>query len=431
MASINKKKIGPKTHEGANASHLTPEQELRRSVMACLLWEDAFYENGEDIGTRIANLVKYSDPEQVKQMAIEARQAMHLRHVPLLLCTELARHKQIDKTTLNFCIQRPDELTEFLALYWRYGKCPLSAQVKRGLAEAFTKFSTYQLAKYNRSKAIKLRDVMFMVHPKPKTQEQADTFKKLADGTLEAPDTWEVNLSAGKNKKAMWERLIKENKLGGMALLRNLRNMQELSVPTDYIKQALNDMNVHHILPFRFIAAARFAPRLEPEIEKAMLKSIESLPKLDGKTIILVDVSGSMIMSLSRMSDMNRLDAACGIAVCAREVSSNVSLHSFSNYVRTIPSRHGFALRDAIKTSQEHRGTHLGDAIRKVNAKEQYDRLIIITDEQSHDDIPAPKGKAYIINVGSYQCGVGYGKYIHIHGFSEAVLNYIAAYEAL
>jgi len=79
------------THEGARAYNTTAEQELRRSVMACLLWEDTFYESGEDIAARIAGLVKKVAPEKVAQIAIEARGPMKLRHVPLLLVVEMAK----------------------------------------------------------------------------------------------------------------------------------------------------------------------------------------------------------------------------------------------------------------------------------------------------------------------------------------------------
>ena len=64
--------------------------------------------------------------------------------------------------TLTRVIQRADELTEFVAIYWSEGKLPLSAQVKKGLAAAFRKFDAYALAKYNRENPVKLRDVLFL-----------------------------------------------------------------------------------------------------------------------------------------------------------------------------------------------------------------------------------------------------------------------------
>jgi len=269
-----------------------------------------------------------------------------------------------------------------------------------------------------------------LCHAKPKDEEQAKDFKDLVDGTLEAPDTWEVALSVGKDKKQAWERLLKEKRLGGMALLRNLRNMKDVRVTEQLILDSLAEMNVKRILPFRFIAAARYAPQWESAIEEAMLRCIAEQPKLKGKTVVLVDVSGSMEDPLSGKSDMTRMDAACGVAICARDLSEAVAIYSFSEHCVRVPDRRGFALRDAIEDSQSHYSTYLGAAIKYIDAQEQYDRLIVITDEQSHDRVGASKGRSYMINVAPYQNGVGYGDCVHIDGFSESVLRYIHEYES-
>jgi hypothetical protein len=94
-----------------------------------------------------------------------------------------------------------------------------------------------------------------------------------------------------------------------------------------------------------------------------------------------------------------------------------------------VPSRRGFALRDAIDASQTHGSTYLGRALEEI--RESYDRLIVITDEQSHDRIPDPTGKGYMINVASYKNGVGYGAWTHIDGWSEAVIGYIRELESV
>jgi len=219
MAKMNvwKRMFPVRTHEGAVAQRVDARRELRRTVMTCLLWEDSFYEKGNEIASRMAGLVTRNKAEDVAALAREARDAMQLRHVPLFLTRELARRKgagRLTAETLEHVIQRADELSEFVALYWKARKEPLSAGVKRGLAKAFTKFDAYQLAKYNRESTVKLRDVLFLCHAKPKNAEQAETWKKLVENTLESPDTWEVALSAGKDKRETWERLLREGKVG-------------------------------------------------------------------------------------------------------------------------------------------------------------------------------------------------------------------------
>ena len=86
--------------------------------------------------------------------------------------------------------------------------------MKKGLAAAFTKFDEYALAKYNRPTPVKLRDVLFLSHAKPVDEAQATLWKRLIAGELVAPDTWEVALSSGADKRETWERLLMERKLG-------------------------------------------------------------------------------------------------------------------------------------------------------------------------------------------------------------------------
>jgi 60 kDa SS-A/Ro ribonucleoprotein len=434
MARLNTLNLnfGPRTYEGAPARNISAELQLRRSVLACLLWESQFYEDGVEIAGRIAELVPKVAVEKVAGLAVEARGKMKLRHAPLLLVREMARqktHRHLVSDTLATVIQRADELSEFVAIYWKDGRVPLSGQVKKGLAAVFPKFDEYQLAKYDRDGPIKLRDVLFLCHAKPRDEAQAAVWKRLIWGRLTTPDTWEVALSSGADKREAWERLLTEQKLGALALLRNLRNMKEAGVDESLVLKAVREMSTGRVLPFRFLAAARYAPQWEEALEQAMLKSLASAEKLPGKTIVLVDVSGSMTAPLSRRSEMQRTDAAYGLAVLLREIGGKVAVFSFSDNLVEVPARRGFALRDAIDASQRHNGTYLGKAVEELNRKEKYDRLIVITDEQAHDTVPAPNGKGYVINVASYKNGVGYGKWTHIDGWSESVIEYIRALE--
>jgi len=299
--------------------------------------------------------------------------------------------------------------------------------VKKGLAAAFPKFDEYALAKYNRPGPIKLRDVLFLAHAKPRDAAQAEVWKRLVEGQLATPDTWEVALSSGADKRAAWERLLTERKLGALALVRNLRNMYEEGVREDLVLDALRTMKTDRVLPFRFIAAARHAPQWEEALEQAMFASVASREKLPGKTVLLVDVSGSMIAKLSGRSEMLRTDAAYGLAILLREICEDVAVYSFSAHLDRIPARRGFGLRDAIDASQPHGSTMLGDALNGI--REKYDRILVITDEQSHDRVPAPRGRGYMINVASYKNGVGYGKWTHIDGWSESVIDYVRELE--
>jgi len=435
------------THEGGPARHITPIQQLTRSLNACLLWEDTFYEDGASIADRIYEATLKVSPEEAAALAVKARGEMNLRHAPLMVAVAMvdsAKHRALVSKTLAGIIQRPDELGEFLSLYWKVGKerhgkdkRPLAAQVKRGLALAVGQFDAYQLAKWKGAEksAVKVRDVLRLVHPKPISDEQAATFKGIIDGTLEAPDTWEVALSAGGDKRATFERLMSEKALGGMAFLMNLRNMVAAGVPVGTMAGYAEAIKFRRVLPYRFIVAERHAPAMSAALEKAMLATLDGEEKGAGKTLILVDVSGSMQDTLSnargKPSESTRLDAAAALAIHAREVFPDCRVYTFSTSLVEVPNRRGFGLRDAIVSSQPHGGTLLGAAVTELN-KQEYARLIVITDEQSADRAPNPIQGAhgYMMNVAPYENGVGYGPWVNITGFSAQAVRYILASEA-
>lgn len=426
--NINSKSKKAFTHEGGKASaNISPLQTLRRSLLSCLLWEDGFYEDGATVAERITALASEIQPEKVAALAIEARTKFNLRHAPLLLLTVLAKTASgtnLLSRTIPQVVKRADEASELLALYWKDGKRPISAQLKKGLAKALNNFSEYQLAKYNRDTAIKLRDVLFLTHAKP-AEGKEGLFFKLAENKLETPDTWEVALSGGADKKETFERLLREEKLGYLALLRNLRNMKKAGVDKKLVEYALASGDDSRVLPFRFVAAARAVPEWEDIIDVALLRKMESTKVLKGKTVVLVDVSGSMDDDLSSRSDLTRLDAACALAAIVR--SEELVVFSFSNWRVKVPPRRGMAGVDAVAKSQPRGATFLGEAVRGVYEDvPSFDRLIVITDEQSRDDVVFKAGvKTYIINVACNKNGIGYGNCTHIDGFSERVLDFI------
>lgn len=459
MAQTNIKKT-EFTHEGAPAKRISVEKQLYRSVMSCLLWEKEFYEDGEDIAKRILKLCEQVESTKIADMAYQARHEMHLRHVPLLLLCAIVRkgHKKVTEPVIEAVISRADEMGEFISLYWSLpgNKHMIPHAMQRGLQRAIVKFDEYQLAKYDRDSAnVKLRDVFRLVRPRPgewyrhptnkqsctnlskklnkeAAKEQKDLWGRAVKGELKTPDTWEVALSGGADKKETFERLIMEGKLGYFALLRNLRNMAQAGVDEILVSTAITDRKngADRVLPFRFIAAARAAPRFERELDQAMIAGLGQLPELKGRTAVLVDVSGSMDGKLSGKSDLKRIDAAAALASIIN--AEKLRTFTFSHHLCEVPPRRGMAGVDVIIRSQQHVGTYLGNALRALRHEAgQFDRLIVITDEQSHDLIGDPWMKhAYMINVASAKNGVGYGKWNHINGFSENVLRWIHMYEA-
>jgi hypothetical protein len=432
MSSINRVVRQPAFNSvGTQVPQINAERQLKRVTLAAMLWEKQFYLDGKSHAELVKELVAKVNPSKVEALAEEARTKFKLRHIPLLLARELARHGKLQATALTNVIQRPDEMSEFLSIYWQEGKTAVSNQVKKGLAACFNKFNEYQLAKWNKnSAAIKLRDVMFLSHPKPQTAQQAELFKRIAADTLATPDTWETQLSSGADKCETFTRLMQEKKLGALAFLRNLRNMRDSGVSDALIRSYAQTVDVSRVLPFRYIAAARIVPQYEDMLETMMFRSLANHQKIPGKTVLVIDVSGSMFgTKISAKSDLDRFDAAAALAILCREVCEQVEIYSFSDNAVRVAPRRGFALREAISSSQRHTGTLLGRAMQTINANGGYDRCIVFTDEQSYDRPGAPRGLGYVVNVASYENGVNHQAWTEINGFSEAVVDYIQALE--
>ena len=435
---------------------------LRRAVLANLLWENIAYMDGESVTAEIQRLIPICDPKDVANLTIEARTMQKLRHTPLFLAVEMCKHdatRPYVKEVLPKIITRADMLTDFMALYWADGKCPICNAAKKGLAEAFHNFKEYHFAKYDRDAEIKIRDVMFMVRPKPTNQFEEILYKKIADRTLETPETWEVLLSlahTNEEKAAVWTKLINEGKIGGKAMLMNIRNMQNAGVPRPTIVKGLKELKGTMLLPLDFLKAMRETQGFDREIEDAMIETYKNLPKLSGKTLFIVDVSGSMGSVTSSSSFFSRLDQACSMAMLAANQCEDFELVCTAGsdsdcreeQIRIEYPSKGFNLFKEIESSRNTiggGGIFTYQCLEKLrnelgNKIHDYARIIIFSDSQDIDvshgnnKKPRPFGKYnYICDVSCHTHGINYkGVWTaEISGWSEHFLTYIAAYEGL
>lgn len=440
---------------GEFAAKQSDYMNLRRLVLTSLLWEDSFYVDGETASNQITELIAKCDSKQVTDLAIECRVKQKLRHIPLFILVQLLKQDKgeyVAEALPQICT-RADMMTDFLALYEKInGKIkPLAASVKKGLGDAFKRFDEYSLAKYDRDSAIKLRDVIRLCHPKPNTQEQSELWGRVKNRTLKTPDTWEVGLSAAKtsqDKCDVWIRLINENKLGALAFLRNLRNMKQVDVPMSVIRKGFAQCKSSMLLPLNFLSAANENPEFKKDIEDLMLRTYATIPKLPGKTLFIVDRSGSMGGTISTKSKFTRQDVANAMAMLAVNMTEDCSLvitagndstYKHASELLKYPSR-GFDLFDSIKQSNVgHGGIFTRQVIDwcKLNVGTEFDRIIVFSDSQDCDNVkqfPTPYGKYnYIVDVSSHKLGINYKGIwtAEVSGWSEHFLTYIAALEGI
>ena len=440
---------------GALAAKQSNTALLRRAVLANLLWEDVAYMDGMKVAKEIQRLIPLCPAIDVYNIALEARTMQKLRHTPLFLAVEMCKypeHKMFVQDLLPQIITRADMLTDFLAIYWKDGKKPIANQAKKGLAKAFHNFNEYKFAKYDRDAAIKLRDVMFLCRPKPENQYEQDLFKKVADRTLATPETWEVLLSTGKDKKESWTKLISEGKIGGLAMLRNIANMRRANVDKKVINEGLEKLKSSMLMPLDFLKAFRMNPEFGRQIEDAMINSYSNLPKLKGKTLFIVDVSGSMGARMSEKSDFTRYDAACAMAMLAANQCEDYEIvcTAGNDYTHTGAHEHipypqkGFGIFEQIRGTNKnigYGGIFTRQCLEWCNDKfkgQKFDRIIVFSDSQDCDfperRTPEPFGTYnYICDVSAHTKGVNYrGTWdAEISGFSEHFITFIAAMEGI
>ncbi|MBD2700582.1 TROVE domain-containing protein [Spirosoma sp. BT702] len=427
-------------HEGAKAYTLTPEVELYAAVVTTML-SDTFYEKADDRLIRIQALIGKVDPVFVAKLAIYVRERMYLRSAPVMLLGELAKVHNGDGLVgkaVGRTIQRPDEITELLAYYQltnqRTGAKKLnriSKQLQRGLSTAFNKFDEYQFAKYNRNAAVKLRDALFLVHPKAKDENQQAIFNKMVTGTLETPYTWETELSAlgqmpfedvtAKEAaiRTKWEELIDSGRLGYMAILRNLRNMLEAGISGAHVEKICtllaSDKAVQKAkqLPFRFLSAYRelkelpfgHVPILIDALENAVSASVANLRGFDADTnvVIACDVSGSMQKPVSPRSKVLLYDIGLLLGMLLQSKCRNVVSGMFGDRWQTVtlPSRSVLANVDEFYRREGEVGYStngylvIDDLIRR---RHKADKVMLFTDTQLWNSYAAHENSAVNIS---------------------------------
>lgn len=391
---LSKLKNQTVNREGAKAFTLSPEMELYTAVVTWSL-NDSFYEKDEARLTRLRKLIYECKPEFVGKLAVYARTKMYMRSVPLVLVTELAKLHSGDNLVARATagvVNRADEITELLACYEMLNERTgtkklnrLSKQLQKGLSEAFNRFDEYQFAKYNRDGAIKLRDALFLVHPKAKDELQQVLFNKIVNGDLQTPYTWETELSAlgqlnfdsveakAEAFRAKWEELIDSGKLGYMALLRNLRNIQEAGVSYVHFEKVCarladaDEVAKAKQFPFRYLAAYRelinpavtklpaqslvkklttlmqgqnkgYTGELLDALEKAVQASAANIKGFGYETRVLLacDVSGSMQTPVSAKSKILLYDVGLMLAMLLQSRCKNVEVGMFGDTWKTI-----------------------------------------------------------------------------------------------
>ncbi len=315
MSKFNSIKVNKTVNLAGGQAYKESDKMKIISILLTSFMQDQYYRNEKQGLNELRNLIDcFDDKKFIAKASLYSRLQMGMRSVNHVIAGELANKVKNETWTKKYfenVVYRVDDITEILSYYLSVYKKPIPNSLKKGLAKAFNKFNEYQLAKYrSENKDLKLIDVVNLIHPKPNAKNK-DALLKLVKDQLKSIDTWEVMLTqAGQNskndeekkqaKKEVWKKLLFENQIGYFALLRNLRNISEQA--PEYIDNAIelllnkDAIKKSMVLPFRFLTA--YDEISDTKILKALNKAVEislnNVPKYNGKTLVVLDVSGSM-----------------------------------------------------------------------------------------------------------------------------------------
>lgn len=406
MARFNTKtKTGPDTINmaGGEAHSQSAELELV-SLLLTSFASDKFYEGATEQVDRLGKLIEANDPLFVARALVFARDEFGMRsitHAGAAMLGKKASGTKWGTDFYNAIVVRPDDMTETLA-FTLANSLPLTNAMRKGFAKAFARLTPYQMAKYRGDgKGVKLLDVANLVRPKQSTRN-AGALSALMTGQLKSDATWEAMLSAAGSdavKKAKaWHDLLTENKLGYFALLRNLRNIaQQAPEALDLALAQLKDPNrvgKARVLPFRYQAAYNelIGQRIPRErdilwsIDEAAELALANVPKLDGDTLVALDVSGSME---GRPLSIGSLFAA----ILAKANQADLLTFATGHHWNTVERMGVLPMSRNMKAPGG--GTDFNQVF--VGLKKKYDRIIILSDMQAWVDhhTPAASFAAY------------------------------------
>lgn len=364
---------------------------------------DQYYRSGDQTINTIKDLLKKSDIEFICKSTVFARIQIGMRSITHVVASELSSYvsgKQWAKEFYSNIINRPDDISEIIA-YHKLQGYKITNAMKKGFAMALNRFSEYQLAKYKmENKSIKLVDILNLIHPKP-TNKTSESFKKLTKGELKSFDTWESELveatqggieDSDMAKSEVWIKLIREKKLGYMALLKNLRNIIELApLEIDTVCEMLinqESITKSLVLPFRFYTAYTIIENLLPTentkkiliaLNKAIELSINNIDNFEGKTLVALDVSGSM----NNNNDQKSPHITGALLMSSLNKKNNVDSMLFAETAQycNIPQQDSLmSVAKLIIREGDKGGTNFVSIFQCLN--KSYDRIIILSDMQ-------------------------------------------------
>lgn len=387
---------------GGHAHSQSAKLELVSALITTFL-KDEFYLSEKEVIERLRTLIaRVNDPVFAAKAALYARHAHGMRSTSHLVAGEIARTVKGAPWTANFydkVVRRPDDILEILGYHLATTGRPIPNSLKKGLGRALSRLDERQLAKYRRGHAtFKMVDAINLLHPK-----STPALAKLMRGELAPAETWETRLTqagcaetdaeVALAKRAAWSELVQQRQLGYLALLRNLRNI--LSQAPDLVDEVVTQLTDPAaikrslVYPFQFLSAVDAlsvgnlpqASRVIAALSTAVDLSLANIPDFEGRTLVALDVSGSMQGQPLKIGSLFA-------AVLAKRCNAELLTFSDSASYRSLNLKDStLGLAKSLDVTQG--GTNFNAIF--ATANKAYERIIILSDMQAWVGGGAPK----------------------------------------
>ena len=400
MSKFNQKRVPAHTYEGGIGYEKDPFDEWINFLFSSYA-EDGFYESANEQVERYVNLTKQVGERYgwdfVARASFFARNYLGMRSISQITAAMLNDVSFQEKRNYfkNF-FHRPDDVAEVFSIIENIGSNKRSHALVRGAADYLSSLSAYSLGKYQmKGKQYNLYDLINITHA---TSENINLYKI---NSLPVVDTWETAIStaAPKDKAEEWKRLVEQNKLGYLALIRNLRNIVQSNNDEEWIAnyvcpQLENQEAIKKslVFPYQIYQAYRMVSQnliLKNSLEKAFCVAAGNVPKLDGKSVILLDVSGSMNSFISQKSVVKLKEVGAVFAATLYLNNSDIQLIKFGDRAKSFGvyniENNIFNVIDAMCQNDScGYGTRIDTAYEIMQTK--FDRIFIISDMQIMGD---------------------------------------------
>jgi 60 kDa SS-A/Ro ribonucleoprotein len=473
---------------GGAAYQRSPEAALALyAATGCL--NGTFYSDAETQLAQVLGMCEAVSPEFVAQTALYARKTAYMKDMPALLLAHLAvRDCDLLSKVFDRVIDDGRMLRNFVQIVRSgvVGRKSMGTRPKRLVQRWLENASIDAVMSAAIGEKPSLADVIRMVHPKPKDPErealyawligrpykeealplkvrELEAFKKEQGEVV--PDLPFQYLTALPLKAQHWKDIA--SRASWQATRMNLNTFARHGVFEDAVlteRTAARLRNAEAIqrakvFPYQLMTAFRASSAAIPSaivdaLQDAMEVATRNVPKVAGKVVVSVDVSGSMQSPVTGFrrgatSTVRCIEVAALIAACLKRVNADARVIPFAEAVRECRLNP----RDSVMTQAQQLvalmggGTKVSAPLVQLNKeRREVDLLVLVSDNQGWVDTRAgggtetmrqwaemklrcPKAHMVCIDLQPYVTSqtVESMDVLHVGGFTDAVFELLAS----